>query len=178
MDLHELLLNRHSIRKYTEEPISPEDVKTILEAALLSPTSKNSRSWQFVVVEDPETLRKLENLKPNYATSLRTAPLAVVVTADPELSDAYIEDATSAAIMMHIQSAALGLGSCWIQVRGRDQANGEPSENFVREMLDIPNKMIVECILTIGHADETRRSVDPEKLKWEKVHLGTWRVTE
>ena len=47
MTLHELLLQRHSIRRYTDEPIDAEDVKTILEAGLLAPTSKNGRSWDF-----------------------------------------------------------------------------------------------------------------------------------
>lgn len=174
MTLHELLLQRHSIRRYTDKQIDAEDVKTILEAALLAPTSKNSRSWDFVVVDKPDVLRKLEHLKPTYATGLSTAPLAVVVTASPEKSEAFIEDATCAAMFMHLQAADLGLGSCWIQVRGRDTADGEPSENYVREMLGIPNEMVVECIMTFGYADETRRPVDPEKLKWEKVHIGNW----
>ena len=175
MTVHDLLLQRHSIRRYTDQPIDAEDVKTILEAALLSPTSKNARSWQFVVVEDTDTLRSLEKLKPNYATSLKTAPLAVVVTASPELSEAYIEDATAAAMLMQLQAADLGIGSCWIQVRGREQADGEPSENYVRDMLGIPYDMVVECIMTFGHPDETRKPVDPAKLKWEKVHIGNWR---
>ena len=65
MTLHELLLQRHSIRRYTEEPIDAEDVKTILEAALLAPSSKNMRSWQFVVVEDRDVITSLEKLKPS-----------------------------------------------------------------------------------------------------------------
>ena len=58
-NLHDLLVRRHSIRKYTDEPISAEDVKLILEAALLAPTSKSSRSWQFVAVDDREMLQRL-----------------------------------------------------------------------------------------------------------------------
>lgn len=175
MDLHELLLKRHSIRRYTDEPIDGDDVKKILEAALLAPSSKNMRSWQFVVVEDREVIMNLEKLKPSYAAGLKTAPLAVVVTVSPEKSEAYIEDATCAAMFMHLQAAALGLGSCWIQVRGREQENGEPSENFVRDALDIPYDMVVECIMTFGHPAEERKPVDPAKLLWEKVHIGTWR---
>jgi len=49
-NFHQMLLERHSIRRYTDRPIDGEDVKTILEAALLAPTSKNARSGQFVVV--------------------------------------------------------------------------------------------------------------------------------
>ena len=51
-NFHELLLTRHSIRKYTDEPIAAEDVKTILEAGLMAPSSKRSTAWNFIVVED------------------------------------------------------------------------------------------------------------------------------
>ncbi|MBD5233475.1 MAG: NAD(P)H nitroreductase [Bacteroidales bacterium] len=178
MDLHELLLRRHSIRRYTDKPIDPEDVKTILEAGLLAPSSKNARSWQFVVVEDRDTLIRLSECKPAYATSIKDAMLAVVVTSAPAESEAYIEDASVAAIFMHLQAEALGIGSCWVQVRGRLSADGEPSEDVVRDILAIPHEMTVECIMTFGYSAETRKPVDPAKLKWEKVHLGSWRNQE
>lgn len=176
MDLHQLLLERHSIRRYTEQAIDPEDVKTILEAGLLAPSSKSARSWQFVVVEDRAMLERLSQCKPAYAASVKDARLAVVVCSSPEKSEAYIEDATVAAIFMHLQAAALGIGSCWVQVRGRESADGEPSENVVRDALGIPYDMVVECIMTFGYSAETRKPVDPSKLLWEKVHIGSWRV--
>lgn len=175
MSLHELLLTRHSIRRYTEQPLNPEDVKTILEAGLLAPSSKNARCWQFVVVEDPDALARLSEFKPQYQASVKGCRMAVVVVVDPEKSEAYIEDATAAAILMHLQAADLGIGSCWVQVRGRFAADGESSEDVVRDLLDIPHNMVVECVMTFGYPDEKRRPVDPSKLLWEKVHLGTWR---
>lgn len=51
-DFHDLIVNRRSIRKYTADEVSAEDVKTLMEAALMAPTSKSSRPWQFVLVED------------------------------------------------------------------------------------------------------------------------------
>lgn len=173
-NLRELLLTRHSIRRYTDKPLDAEQVRTILEAGLLAPSSKNARSWQFVAVEDTDVLARLSECKPNYAASVKNAKLAVVVCTDPALSEAYIEDATVAATLMHLQAADLGIGSCWVQVRGRYAADGEPSENIVRDILGIPDDIVVECIMTFGYPDETRRPVNPEKLLWEKVHVGTW----
>ncbi len=63
-NLHNLLVCRHSIRKYTDQQVKPEDVQLILEAALLSPTSKSSRSWQFIVVEDKDILVRMSECKP------------------------------------------------------------------------------------------------------------------
>ena len=168
------MLQRHSIRRYKDQQVSADDVKTILEAALLSPSSKSARPWQFVVVEDKDMLTRLADCKQFGTKPVSTAAFAVVVTVDPAKSDVYVEDATVAAIFMHLQAADLGLGSCWIQVRGRFAADGESSETVVRELLDIPEEMAVECIVTFGYIDEQRRPVDPEKLLWEKVHIGRW----
>lgn len=176
--LHELMLRRHSIRRYTDQDLTPEDVRTILEAALLAPTSKNARSWQFVVVEDKDMLLRLSDCKPAYATSIKDCKLAVVVTSEPAKSEAYIEDASVAAIFMHLQATALGIGSCWVQVRGRQAADGESSEQVIREALNIPEDMVVECVMTFGYPDEQRKPVDPSKLRWEKVHLGSWNPTQ
>ena len=173
-NLHQLLLMRHSIRRYKDTPVDPDDVKKILEAALLAPTSKSGRPWEFVVVEDKDTLARLADCKQFGTKPVASAAFAVVVTADTTKSDVYIEDASIAAVLMHLQAADLGLGSCWIQVRNRMAADGESSETIVREILDIPDNMAVECIITFGHIDEERRPVDPAKPLWEKIHIGRW----
>ena len=151
--LHDLLIHRRSIRKYTQEALSPEAVKTILEAGLLA---------------------RLSECKTSGAKPIAGAALAIVVTADMTLTDTWIEDASIAAILMQLQAADLGLGSCWIQVRGRFGAMDEPAEDFVRETLGIPEEMGVLCILSIGHKDEERKPFDEEKMMWEKVHIGKW----
>lgn len=176
MDFHELLLNRHSIRRYTGQPISAEDVKLIIEAALTAPTSKSKRPWNFVAVEDRDTLQKLSAFKPRYQTSVAGATLAVVITADPEESDMFAEDCAIAAVFMQLQAEALGIGSCWVQVRGRYAQDDEPSENVVRDLLGVPYSQVVECVVTFGYSAETRRPQDPEKFRWDKVHIGTWRA--
>jgi nitroreductase len=173
-NLHQLLLERHSIRKYTDREISADDVKTILQAALLAPSSKSVRPWQFVVVENKEKLAKLATCKPIAAHAIKGAAFAVVVIADPGKSDMFIEDASIAAQFMQLQAHDLGIGSCWIQVRNRFNADGEPAETLVQETLGIPEYLKVECIMSFGYPDETRRPVDESKLKWEKVHIEEW----
>ena len=177
-NLHELLVNRRSIRRYTSEPVEPEAVKLILEAALMAPTSKSSRPWQFVVVEDKDMLQRLSECKPAGAAPIAKAAFAIVVAADPQLSDPWVEDASIAAAYMQLQAADLGLGSCWIQVRGRFAHDGTPSEEYVQELLNMPETLPVVCIMTFGHKDEERRACDTSKVLWEKVHIGTWKDVE
>ena len=99
-------------------------------------------------------------------------PLAVVVAVDATATEPWIEDASVAATMMMLQASALGLGSCWIQIRDRFTADGTPSNVYVQEALGIPETCPVVCIMTFGHKDEERKPQDLEKLKWENVHIG------
>ena len=176
--LHELLIRRHSIRRYQDREISAEDVKNIMEAALLAPSSKSVRPWQFVLVDDKDTLAKLAACKANGTRPISSCALAIVVTASPEKTDMYIEDMSIAAAYMQLQATALGLGACWIQVRNRFTEDNEDAQDIVRELLGIPHDMIVECIVTVGYPDEERRPVDPSKLLWEKVHIERWKNLE
>ena len=100
--------------------------------------------------------------------------MAVVVTADTTKSDVWIEDASIASIIMQLQAADLGLGSCWIQVRERFTADGVSSEEYVREMFGIPEQYAVLSVISFGYKDEERKPYDPEKTQWEKVHIGKW----
>ncbi len=169
-----LLVGRRSIRKFTAVPLPPDSVKQILEAALISPSSKGKQPWQFIIVENKETLKNLYECKDFGATPLLTCPLAIVVAADPSASDAWIEDASIAAIDMQLQAADCGLGSCWVQIRGRYRKDGSPSEDFVKTQLGIPDDMRILCIVAFGHKDESRKPYDLERCKWEKVHIDKW----
>ncbi len=175
IDFHQLLFNRHSIRKYKDEPIDAEAVKQIIEAGLLAPSSKSSRPWQFVIVEDREKLLQLSKCKTAGALPIAGAAMAIVICADPEKSDVYIEDSSVAATFMQLQAAALGIGSCWIQIRNRYDSSDEPAQNLIKSSLNIPDYLQVVQVITFGISDENRRPVDPSKLLWEKVHLGEWK---
>lgn len=173
-NFHDLIVNRRSIRKFTHEEISAEDVKTIMEAALMAPTSKSTRAWQFILVEDSEKLLALSKCKEHGAHPIADASLAVVVAIDVEATDPWIEDASIAATYIQLQAQDLGLGSCWIQVRGREANDELESETYVQNILDMPDTILPVCIIALGHPDEEKKPQALDKLKWEKVHIGTW----
>ena len=86
----ELIKKRRSMRKFTDKELTQDEVVTLLKAALMSPTSKRSNAWQFVVVDDKETLKTLAHCKEHGAAFLKDAALAIVVTADPLASDVRV----------------------------------------------------------------------------------------
>ena len=173
-EFHDLLFTRRSIRRYTTEEISPDDVKTLIEAALLAPSSKSSRPWQFTVVDNRELLQALSECKPLYAHPIANSALSVVVSANPEESDVWIEDASIAAAYVQLQAEALGLGSCWIQIRNRMHDDDNTASEWIKDLLAIDGSQQVLCVISIGHKDEERKPVDPEKLRWDKVHINHW----
>jgi nitroreductase len=171
-DFKELAQMRRSHRKFTDEEISADDVKLILRAALMSPTSKGQRAWQFVVVDDKTDIEKLSDAKDLGSQFMKGAPLAVVVLGDPVANDCWIEDGSIAAISMQYQAADLGLGSCWVQMRGRGLSDGTSADTVIRGILDIPENLSVLCVLAFGHKADDRKPQNEDKLKWENVHLG------
>lgn len=140
----------------------------------MSPTSKRSNSWQFIAVDDKETLDKLSRCKEHGAAFLADAALAIVVMADPLASDVWIEDASVASILIQLQAEDMGLGSCWIQVRERFTATGMSSDEYVHGILDIPLQLQVLSIIAIGHKGMERKPFDEEHLQWEKVHINKY----
>ena len=173
-EFKDLAQMRRSHRKFTEQEIDADDVRLILRAALMSPTSKGQRAWQFVVVDDKQDIEKLADAKDLGAQFLKGAPLAIVVLGDPVQNDCWVEDGSIAAISMQYQAEDLGLGSCWIQMRGRGLSDGTSADTVIRGILDIPENLSVLCVLAIGHKADERKPQNEDKLKWENVHAGKW----
>ena len=174
-EFKDLAQMRRSHRKFTDQELDAEDVKLILRAALMSPTSKSVRAWQFVVVDDKHDLEKLADAKDLGSQFLKDAPLAIVVLGDPVQNDCWVEDGSIAAISMQYQAEDLGLGSCWIQMRGRGLTDGTPADVVIRGILDIPENFNVLCIVAFGHKADERKPQNEDKLKWENVHVDKFR---
>lgn len=169
---HDLIIARRSYRKYTGEPLDPEQVKLILEAGLMSPAGKRKNPWHFIVVEDKAMLKALSEAKDMGAAPIANAAIAVVVCANPEDSDTWIEDLSIATHQMSLQCADLGLGSVWIQMRLREDNDGNTATYNICKLLEIPAGFEVLSVLSVGHPDEERKPYDTSKLQWEKVHIG------
>ena len=171
----ELIKSRRSMRKFTDEELKQEEVVALMKAALMAPASKRSNPWQFIVVDDKDTLKKLSLCKDQASQFIADAALAVVVTADPLVSDVWIEDAAIASIYIQLQAEDLGLGSCWVQVRERFTATGIPSNDYVHDVLELPLPLQVLSVIAIGHKGMERRPFNEEHLQWEKIHINKYR---
>jgi len=166
----DLLKTRRSIRKYLPMTVEPDKISKITKAVLMSPASKRSNPWEFIVIQEKDTLRKLADSRDHGSQFLAESPLGIVIIADTTKSDIWIEDASIAAIIMQLQAHDLGLGSCWIQVYGRNKNESTTSEEYIRDLLGIPSHYAVLNIISIGYPNEERKPYDEEKLPSEKIH--------
>jgi nitroreductase len=166
----DLLERRRSIRKYTDRAVEPEKVEALIEAALRSPSGRGINPWEFILVQDRGLLSKLAEAKQHGAAFLKGAPLGIVVCANPEKSDTFVEDASIASIIIQLAAESLGLGSCWIQMRNRFHQDGLPAQDHIAQLLDIPANCIVQSVIAIGYPAEAKAPHPRESLNFEKVH--------
>jgi hypothetical protein len=171
MDFKDLVQQRRSHRKFTAEEIDGEDVKMILRAGLMSPTSKGQRAWQFVVVDNKADLEKLSDAKDMGGAFIKDAAMAIVVLGDPMQNDCWVEDGSIAAITMQYQAEELGIGSCWVQMRGRGLSDGTTADMVIQGVLGIPENLSCLCVLALGRKADERKLQNEDKLKWENVHV-------
>ena len=168
----ELLRARRSIREFTGKPIELQKIEILKEAALRSPSSRNIDPWEFVFVDRRELLEKLARAKPHGAKFLAGAALGVVVCADGDKSDVWVEDCAIASILIQMVAQSIGLGSCWIQIRNRMFDDKVTSEDYIKGVLNMPRHMKVESIVAIGYPAETREPLPREELKDEKIRIN------
>ncbi len=126
------------------------------------------------MVTDRDTLQKLSKVKEHGSQHIAEAPLCIVVAADPETSDVWVEDASIAAIIIQLSAHSLGLGSCWFQARERFAPEHIKTGDMVKSILNIPEKYEIECIIAIGYPDEEKEPYKESNLKLDKLHFEQW----
>jgi nitroreductase len=169
-----LVQKRRSIRRYKDKPVEPEKIDRLIEAALRAPSSRGFNPWEFVVVADGVLLEKLSKAKPHGASFLKDASLGIVVCVDPEKCDVWIEDASIASIYIHLAAESMELGSCWIQIRKRMHDQTKTADQYIRELLNVPENLNVESIIAIGYPAEMKSPHSKEDLQYDKVHYNVY----
>jgi len=166
----DIIRQRRSIRKFTADAIEPEKIALLKEAALRAPASKNSNAWEFVFVDDRELISALAASKTYGSKLLETAALALVVMADDSKTEAWVEDCAVASSFLMLTAQSLGLGNCWVQIRGREHSADRSAENYVQSLLEIPSNYKILSIVAVGYAAQERKGKEASELQTEKIH--------
>jgi nitroreductase len=152
MNTIKAIMTRRSIRKFTAEPVSDQQIKTILEAAMNAPSAGDGRPWHFIVVRDREKLNALAEKIDEGNDLFKQAQAAVLIVADPKkegFPGFYPQDCSCAAQNIYLVAHDLGLGTVWI-------ATWEvpPRVNGIRSILGVPESLMPFAIFPLGHPAE------------------------
>jgi nitroreductase len=158
---------RRSIRKYTDEPVGEEDVKTLLETAMAAPSASNRKPWQFVVVTERQTLDALAEAHP-HGKMLFEATLCISVCGDlTEVERYWVQDCSAATENLLLAATALGLGAVWLGVYPK-----EDRVAAVRGVLDLPETITPLNLVSIGYPAEEKEA--RTQYDEARVHRERW----
>jgi len=168
MDTLTAIFTRRSIRNYTNQPVSDATVKLLLQAAMAAPSAKNDQSWEFIIIRDKDTLKKIVSFHP-FSKHLPGAQVGIVVCGNKKLEAApghWIPAASNASMNILLAAHSLGLGAVWTTFYPyADRTEG------IRKLLNLPDHIMPLNIIPIGYPAVPTNYQDrfnPAKIHYEK----------
>lgn len=162
---------RKSVRHFLDKPVSKEDLTTIMKAGMAAPSGHNTQPWQFIAIEDRETMKTLRQ-ELEWATGLDQSPAAIVVCGDMSKVDKrnpefWITDTSAATQNILLAIEGMGLGGVWCTLYP-----GKERMEYAREVLDLPEHIMPLCIIPLGYPTGVEQAKD--KFKSENIHWEKW----
>lgn len=158
MDFLEVIEKRKSVRKYSEQPVDRELLDAIVRVAQTAPSSRNSKSSAFMIVEDRDMLDALSVMRDYGSGLLKGAPAAIVVLGDETKTDLWVDNCAISATFIQLAVTSMDLVSCWVHCNGRprlkDVPEGDKAEDYVRELLGLKEGLRPYCVIAIGYPEE------------------------
>jgi nitroreductase len=169
MDGFETIITRRSIRKYKKQPIPPETIQKLFEAACQAPSAGNQQPWQFILIDDHKILNVIPTFHPN-AKMLPDADKAIVICGDlqwEKFKGYWMIDCAAATQNILLAAHTLGLGACWLGLYPRDNRI-----TAMKKLFHLPSHIIPFSIVSLGFAGETK----PTEYRYDpaRVHHNKW----
>lgn len=164
------IFERRSVRKYTNEPVSDEEITQLLKAAMRAPSASNQQAWEFIVIRDKNILLEITKFHP-HAQMLDGAACAIVVCGNKAYTksdyDFWVQDCSAATQNLLLEAVYLYLGAVWLSCY--------PNEERVKKLtklLNLPEDVIPLNIISIGHPAEIPEPIDT--FKEDRIHYNKW----
>jgi len=169
MDALEAILSRRSIRKFTSEPVTDEEIEIMLRAGMSAPSSGNAQPWHFIVIRDHATLDEIPKFHP-YSGMLPGAQAAVLVCGDEKLENhpgRWPQDCSAATQNILLAAHAQGIGAVWVSVHpDKDRVDA------IRKLYELPPSVHPVSLVALGRPNEQK--LPPHRFKPERIHKERW----
>lgn len=166
------IMTRVSVREFTGEKISAEQIDTLLHAAMAAPSAINKQPWAFIVVTDEDIIAQLGEALP-YSRCSNHPAVAIIPCGDltkaieGEMGAFWINDVSAATENLLLAAHAMGIGAVWTGLH--------PDMNrvsLVQQILGLPEHIIPLCVVPVGVPAEHPDIKD--KYKPENIHYNGW----
>ena len=163
----ENILNRKSVRKYSDKKIEQEKIDTILKCAMAAPSAMNKQPWEILVVTDKEKLEKIAEVCQNASYS-KNSQVTIIVCGNKVISDKFWEqDCCAVTENILLAAEALGLGAVWCAVYPFDEKIAD-----IKNLFDLPEEIVPLNIIPMGYPLENEKP--KQKYNPEKIHNNNW----
>lgn len=172
-DILQTIFQRRSVRRFTDQPVALELIRQLLEAAMSAPTACNSQPWEFIVINEPEMVAKVQSVM-RYASY--TVPCYILVCGNPEITHNncaehyWIQDCSAAMENLLLAAVGLGLGAVWAGVYPMPG-----TEKPIRALLNIPEHVIPLGMALVGYPAEGALPAPRTQYSEQRVH---WQIYE
>lgn len=158
MDFLQVIEKRKTFRRYSDRPVEREILDAIVRVAQTAPSSRNSKSTAFMIIEDRDTIDALSQMRDYGASPLKTAQAAILVMGDTTKTDLWVDNCAISATFIQLAVTAMDLVSCWIHINRRlvlkDEPEGRKSDDYVSELLGLKENLHPYCVVAIGYPEE------------------------
>lgn len=166
----DVIKKRRSHRDFLDIEIEEERITEILKAAQFSPSAKHQQLWEFILVKDQKTKDLLAQTK-QWSHFVNKAPVVLVIISPKDETDKYwLEDCFICAAHVYLEVTNQGLGTCCVQIYNSRRDNGADASDYVRKVLNIPQKFEVACLMPIGYPKEKLSEHQDSEFQKAKIH--------
>jgi nitroreductase len=163
------IIDRRSIRRFTDQKINEKQIKSMLRAAMYAPSAVNRQPWHFVVIDDRTLMDKIMEVHP-HARMLQSASHAIVICGDEQLqhdNGYWVVDCGAATQNLLLAAHTMGLGACWVGLHPREER-----KRAFSKLLFLPSHVQPFALVALGFPDEQKRR--PERFHAGKVKYNGW----
>jgi len=165
MEAIKVIKTRRSIREYLDKSIPKEALEKIVDAARFAPTARGIQPWEFIVVTEQATLKKIADIA-EYGKFIAQAKACIAVICQD--TKYYLEDGSAATQNMLLAATALGIGSCWVA------GDKKPYCSQISSLLSVPPNFKLVSLISLGYPKSQdkfkvieKRSIE-QVMHWEK----------
>lgn len=165
----ETIKDIRSVRNYLKEPIEEDVLKSIVDCARMAPTARNIQPWEFIVVTDQDSLKKISKIIPQ-GDFIREAAAGIIVLSHRN-TEYFLEDGSAATQNILVSARFHGLKSCWIAgYQGPYYENDEipmcegvpctpipdlrTMQQDLKKEFQVPDDLVLISVVSLGYSND------------------------